>query len=166
MANITIKQIEDAMIAAVGTKCKKGVAVSGYVRTVDTYGGQLDEGLEALTARFPFVLFEMIRAEIETLAAKGASRLITKWKLSWHVYAGAQNLRGEKEARRSTGGVYDIIDDVTDALDGIVMVAGTEAVDVLGWDVIDNLPAGEGLNSASVYYGRLEVRTKHRTEAS
>ena len=166
MANIMIKEIEDAMIAAVENKCKKGVAVGGYVRTVDTYSGELWESLEALTARFPAVLFEMTRIETRIAAAKGTQALGKWWEFLWNMYVLDQDLRGKKRAKRDTGGTYDMIEDVTDALDGKILINGLTGIDVKGFEVIDNLPAGEGLSGVSAYVSQLTTSTKHRTEVS
>lgn len=160
MANITITQIEDAMITAVSNKCKKGVAQGGYVRTVDTYGGELMGALEALTARFPCVLFEFDRFENSVLAAKGTAALARRRKLFFNIYIAAQNLRSEKKARRGTGGTYAMIEDVSDALDGQQLGLAIGAIDITDVEVIDNLPG------VSAYRMGAETFTKHKTGAS
>lgn len=118
MANITIEQIEDAIITAITNQCKKGVAPNGYVRTIETYSGEFEMALEALIAKSPFILVEFERFENQVLAARGTSTLVYRRNMIYNIFVAAENLRGEKEARRGSTGTYQMIEDVSIALCG------------------------------------------------
>jgi len=115
---VTIEQIEDAVINALEQKFKKGIAAGGYVRNIDSYGGEFESALETLVARSPFVLVEFERFENKVLAAKGTSALVYRRDMWFNIFAAAENLRGEKKARRGSTGTYAMVEDIGEALIG------------------------------------------------
>lgn len=148
------------MITAISNQCKKGVAVDGYVRTVETYGGQFDGALEALTARFPCVFVEFGGFDQNPLASKGTAALAYRRNISFNVFVAAENLRSEQKARRATGGTYEMIEDVSDALAGKQLSLVVGALDLDRVDLIENLPG------ISAYQMIFKTFTKHGTDAS
>ena len=104
----TIKNIEDALIAAI----KAGMT---YLRTVDTYEGELDEAKIALAAKnFPAVLIYMEKTRITNRA----------YPLKWQhpvftMLVCEKNLRGKKEAVQgdiTNPGIYQMLADLFDTL--------------------------------------------------
>jgi len=98
---MTFEDIEDKIITEIKTRMP-------YVRTVETYAGQLEQNIDSLTIPFPaaFVVY-------------GGSAL--KWvdgpnhneASSFSVFVAAKNLRGQSAARKDdTAGCYKMITDV------------------------------------------------------
>jgi len=132
-----IKDIENAMIAAIAADA----TLSGYVKTVAGYQGDIDAVVEKQTRPLPgiFVMFGGYRG---SPAAMDSS--VDK-AMQFTCLAAARDLRGESEARTKTGGAYDMLDDL-DAL-----LVGND----LDLDIIPFVPVRCQLlylsNSASVW---------------
>ena len=101
MANLTIAQIEDALLAAIGADdTLKLVAAGGWTKTLESYGGQFEGIAEDLLVLYPciFVLFESGQFSART------QRTVHADPLTFHVLVGDQNLRGNEAARRGGAG--------------------------------------------------------------
>lgn len=159
MANISIIEIEDAIVTALTNKFKKGVAAGGYVRNIDTYGGEFESTLDTLIARSPFVLIEFERFDNKVLAARGTAALAYKRNMFFNIFAAAEDLRGEKHARRSSTGTYQMIEDICEALCGQSLSLAIGAFDCERVYRIANL------KRISVYQMIFTTFIKYRTTA-
>ena len=132
--------IEDGIIAALSAAL--GVeADNGYVKTVASYGGELDsqklrEALNALTPRLPLMLVSYADGEdIEdpkTVPFAGAPRFY-RHDCTFTVICCSADARSDKARRRGSGssvGVYKMIADVRALLGGVRFTAidGPETV--------------------------------------
>lgn len=123
--------IEDAIIGLLNTVHGfRAGDPSGYLKTIDTYGGQLDakvlsEYIDQLTPMFPLELVAYgdggDKLAPATSPAFGEPR---RWRhdCTFSVICCDDNARGEKERRRgddSNPGVIKMISDVRDALAGL-----------------------------------------------
>ena len=160
MANITISQIEDAIKTAMENQCKKGVAVGGYVRNIETYAGEFDQELDKLINKLPFILVEFDRFRNNVLGAKATGVTIYRRDLEFNVFVCAQDLRGQDVAARKIGGSYDMIEDVSIALAGVALLDGMGALDLQYTIRLANL------KQFSIYQMHFTTFRKHRTAVS
>jgi len=84
-----------------------------YLAEVDSYQGQIDEDLQIRGVRFPAVL-----ALLEDQSGEQLSKTTTGLTPTFRLLVCCRNLRGEQAARRENYGVYQILDDLKDALIG------------------------------------------------
>jgi phage gp37-like protein len=98
--------IEDAIIA----ELKAQVA---YLKTVETYAGQIDRELDGLPVRFPaaYVSFGGSGFSPGDVGASGHREAV-----DFSVLVCARHLGGQDKARKETGGAYDVVKDVLAAL--------------------------------------------------
>lgn len=110
MANETIAQVEDALLAQLNQAPIGPVGAGGYARIVDSYQGELeDEDLQRVLTLFPAVLvvYEASRY------GKGA-RGVYDETMRFRILVASRNLRGEKAARRgdvAMVGTYQMLRD-------------------------------------------------------
>ncbi|OPX20372.1 MAG: hypothetical protein BZ151_04400 [Desulfobacca sp. 4484_104] len=105
MTNYTTKEIEDAILSALADR------LGSYVKTIDSYQGQLEADLEKFPWRLPATLV-MLR---ETSVEKATSHTYDL-SLTFTVIVADRNLRGNREGRLSNVGIYRMLEDVRGAL--------------------------------------------------
>ena len=111
MANETITQVEDAILAVINAAPIGPVGGGGYARIVDSYQGELeDEDLSRVLKLFPagLVVYDSSRY---TKSAKG----VYDETMRFLVVVASRNLRGEKAQRRGDvemTGTYQMLRDV------------------------------------------------------
>lgn len=98
--------IEDAIIA----ELKAQVA---YLKTVETYAGQIDRELDGLPVRFPaaYVAYGGSNFSPGDLGSSGHGEVVT-----FSILVCARHLGGQDKARKDAQGAYDIVKDVLAAL--------------------------------------------------
>ncbi|GAB6124324.1 DUF1834 family protein [Humidesulfovibrio idahonensis] len=105
--------IEDAILARIaGAKLP-------YLRTLATYGGELDEGLGEAVRRFPAV-WTAFKSEGEGVPLNTA-KSVYRIPATWVVFVAARNLRNEAATRRGDKvkvGTYQMLKDVRALLAG------------------------------------------------
>lgn len=84
-----------------------------YLRTVETYAGQLEDDIETLPVRFPAAYVAYGGSDFAAGAVGGSGHRET---CSFTVFICARNLKGQKEARKTAQGAYDAVKDALDAL--------------------------------------------------
>lgn len=152
MANETIAQIEDAIIAALAPLT---VAQGGYVKEISTYQGQLDQNtiqeiVEKLASNFPAIMVIYLGSKL-----KEDPTYVYDDRQSWGIFLAAQNLRGEQAARRGAGGdqgTYQMIVDVRAKLAGNWLGL---FIQPLSLKSIDSILVGEGLSVYGMTYESL-----------
>jgi len=97
--------IEDAIIE----ELKSQVA---YLKTVETYAGQLEADVETLPLRFP-AAYVAYGGSNFSAGAVGAGH---REAAAFSVFVCARSLRGQERARKEAGGAYDAVKDVVSAL--------------------------------------------------
>lgn len=145
--NYSIIQVEDAIITALKAQMP-------YAKTIETYGGQLDEAIKNLVVLFPavFVEYEETKWDPEGMYD---THNVTFWKnMTFNIYCGSKNIRSEKETRRKADiGAYAMLGDVEKALAG-------KNLDLVGFQ--DFLPFSERMmvnfESLVVYATQYTVR--------
>jgi len=85
--------------------------LGSYVKTIDSYQGQLEADLEKFPWRLPATLV-MLR---ETSVEKATSHTYDL-SLTFTVVVADRNLRGNREGRLSNVGIYRMLEDVRGAL--------------------------------------------------
>lgn len=109
----TLAQIEDGILATLNQ-----VPISAYIRTIDSYHGELEGEIDSIILRFPaiFVAFEGADYEARTTSGRVQSA-----EVSFFVLVCDRNLRGNKAARRGEAGsvgTYRMLEDVRGLLLG------------------------------------------------
>ena len=111
MANETIVQVEDAILAKLDQAPIGPVGGAGYARIVNSYQGELeDEDLQKVLKLFPAVLVVYDTSQY-TKMAKG----VYDERMRFRVLVASRNLRGEKAQRRgdvAMVGTYQMLRDV------------------------------------------------------
>ena len=108
--NPTIVQIEDNILQVLGD--------IGYVKTLESYQGTLEDVLEnpeAMITRFPAILVAFGGNRYNT---EGYPTYVYRRRMQFNVIVGSNSLRGEKERRRGREGSYQMLTDVRDLLAG------------------------------------------------
>ena len=108
MANHTIKQVEDAIIVALKAKMS-------YLKTCETYGGQLEDALVRHPGPLPAVFVEYGNRQFGEEDAED-QLFMTPW--TFNIYVVTSNAYSENQARRGTAGCYTMLGDVKTALAG------------------------------------------------
>jgi phage gp37-like protein len=113
VAEITLAAIEDAI------KARIAGAKLPYLRTVATYGGELDDNLAEAIRRFPavWVAFQS-EGEGQRLTTSGS---VYRIPATWVVLAAARNLRNEAATRKGdmvNVGTYQMLEDMRALLAG------------------------------------------------
>jgi phage gp37-like protein len=98
------EQIEDAIINGL----KSGVS---YLRTVETYAGQLEGDIGKLTIRFPAALVAYGGSGFKRVDGPNHQESV-----DFSVLVAAKDLRGSEEAKKKSQGAYDLVKDVLAAL--------------------------------------------------
>ena len=150
MANETITQVEDAILAAINAAPIGPVGGAGYARIVDSYQGELeDEDLSRVLKLFPALLV-VYDSSRYTKSAKG----VYDETMRFLVVVASRNLRGEKAQRRGDvemTGTYQMLRDVR----------GLIANKSLGLDVGPPEPVAErfviNTRDASIYEATYEI---------
>ncbi len=150
MANETITQVEDAILAALNLSPIGPVGGGGYARIVDSYQGELeDEDLSRVLRLFPAVLV-VYDSSRYSKSAKG----VYDETMRFLVVVASRNLRGEKAQRRGDvemTGTYQMLRDVR----------GLIANKSLGLDVGPPEPVAErfviNTRDASIYEATYEI---------
>lgn len=128
MPNLTIAQIEDALLAAIRADSDlKLVANGGYTKLIDSYAGQFEQAKDEIILLYPCVLVLFVKAAYDTNANRSAD-----CRLTFDVLVADQNLRGSKGAARGSAGsvgTYRMMEDVRDLLQGNRL--GLDALDPL-----------------------------------
>jgi phage gp37-like protein len=98
--------IEDAVIA----ELKAQVA---YLKTVETYAGQLEREMDGRPVRFPAAYVSYGGSQFAHGDAGRANHLEV---VGFSVYVCARDLGGQDKARKEAQGAYDMVKDVLSAL--------------------------------------------------
>ncbi len=98
------EQIEDAIINEVRTRVP-------YLRTVETYAGQLEDDISKLPVRFPAVFIAYGGSDFSWLDGPSYQE-----KATFSALLCAKSLRGQEAARKEPQGAYSLIRDVLAAL--------------------------------------------------
>jgi len=98
------EQIEDKIIDEIKSALT-------YVRTIETYAGQLEADIEKLPVNFPAVYVVYAGSALDWVDALNFSEAA-----EFSVLVCAKDVRGHKEARKGTAGCYQMIRDVLSAL--------------------------------------------------
>ncbi len=100
------ESIEDSIITELKTQIT-------YLKTVETYAGQLEQDIESMPVRFPaaYVAYDGSNFFPGDVGGPGPRETCT-----FSVFVCAKNLKGQEEARKETGGAYDMVKDVLAAL--------------------------------------------------
>jgi phage gp37-like protein len=98
--------IEDSIINELKTQVS-------YLKTVETYAGQLEQDIEGMPVRFPaaYVAYDGSNFFPGDVGGPGPRETCT-----FSVFVCARNLKGQKEARKEPGGAYDMVKDLLAAL--------------------------------------------------
>jgi phage gp37-like protein len=121
MPGLTIIDLEDALIDRIKAQLS-------YLKTVESYGGQLEGDLRQLAVRFPavFVMLGAVRHDAELDAFGGTYGAECIFDLA----VCCRNLRGEAAGRRESQGAYQILDGLRQALAGQTLgLAGAQPVE-------------------------------------
>lgn len=118
MANVTLAQLEDAVLSALAPL--DAGEVGGYLRTRKAYQGELDvETADQLSVQWPAALV-FIESLSFTPTVTNGQEYAQRPQVT--VFLGDQNWRGKQEARRGSGaaeiGTYRMIQDVLARLVG------------------------------------------------
>lgn len=105
MNNYSWSAVEDAVLAALKE------TLGSQVKTLETYQGDWLNALQQESWRLPAVLVMLPQTRAEQVAARSYD--VT---LNLTVLVAVRQLRGEAEARRQEGGVYQILEGVRRAL--------------------------------------------------
>lgn len=105
MTDYTIKDLEDAILAALANQ------MGSYVKTIESYQGQLEADLGEFAWRLPATLV-MLRA---TNAGKAAAHSYDL-NLIFTIIVADRNLRGNVESRGGSTGAYQMLEDLRWAL--------------------------------------------------
>ncbi|MDD3582336.1 MAG: DUF1834 family protein [Desulfobacca sp.] len=105
MTNYTTKDIEDAILVALAGR------LGSYVKTIESYQGQLEADLEKFPWRLPASLVMLRETRVEK-----ATTHTYDLNLTFTVIVADRNLRGNREGRLSNVGIYRMLEDVRGAL--------------------------------------------------
>ncbi|MBI4822664.1 MAG: DUF1834 family protein [Nitrospirae bacterium] len=97
------EQIEDKLIETL-----KSIP---YLKTVETYAGQLEAEIESLPIRFPACYVVYGGSNFDWLDGPNHQETV-----DFTVLVAGKNLRGSSSLRKDSGGAYDLINDVTATL--------------------------------------------------
>lgn len=118
MANITVAQIEDAILDAIRTDSALGLVTNGgYSKMIENYAGQFElENVQDIIVMFPAIFVVFVQGEYR---ADTNEESFTK--LTFTILVADENLRGNVAARR--GGVagigtYRMMQDIRNVLQG------------------------------------------------
>lgn len=121
MANLTLNQIEDALLNAIKADADLAlVANGGYVKTIESYAGQFEQAAETLLLIFPAVFAVFVQDDYEP----GTNEETEVEPMLLTVLVADQNLRGNEAARRGQAGsigTYRMMDDLRDLLQGATL---------------------------------------------
>lgn len=99
-----IAEIEDLLVERIAGQL-------AYLKTCKSYAGELEKDPQQLAMRTPAVLLAMSKAVSEPHELGGY------WhEYTWDLLVVARNLRGEDDARRGSGGAYEMLADLRTAL--------------------------------------------------
>ena len=119
MANLTLLQIEDALLKTIRESATLGLLKhGGYCRTIESYGGQFELALDEVIVLYPCVFVALAEETISPLTHDGGSDVGPS---TWIVLVADRNLRGNAAARRGdvqNPGAYRMMDDARDLLQG------------------------------------------------
>ncbi len=97
---MTFEDIEDKIIAEVKTEMT-------YVKTVETYAGQLDQEIEKLPIIFPAIFVAYAGSTYEWVDGPNHNEIC-----EFSILVAAKNLRGKEAIRKDDSGCYQMITDV------------------------------------------------------
>ena len=98
---MTFEDVEDKIIAEIKAKM-------GYVRTIETYAGQLEGEIAKIPAKFPAAFVVYGGSSLEWIDGPNHND-----KPKFKVLVAAKDLRGQKSARKDDNkGCYRMINDV------------------------------------------------------
>ena len=119
MANLTLIEIEDALLTTVRESATLGLLKhGGYCRTIESYGGQFELALDEVIVLYPCVFVALAEETIAPLTHRGDSDVRPS---TWIVLVADRNLRGNAAARRGdvrNPGAYQMMDDARTLLQG------------------------------------------------
>ena len=98
------EQIENAII----TRLKTNLA---YVKTIETYAGQLEANIETFLIQFPAIYTIYAKSQFDWVDGRSQSELCT-----FGVIVVTKNLRGKESLRKDTQAGYQLIKDVLASL--------------------------------------------------
>ena len=101
MADYTIKEIEDAILAALTDR------LGSYVKTIESYQGQLEADLGEFAWRLPASLVMLKDTQVRKAAAHSYDL-----KLTFSIIVADRNLRGNQQGRLGNTGAYQMLEDV------------------------------------------------------
>lgn len=111
----TVTDIEVEIINAINADA----TMSGYLKTVRTYQGDLEEALNDIIIRFPFALVVFNKSIYDR---GGYPSGVFDQTMEFSILVGDNNLRGEEERRRGVGGgkpgTYKMLADLRSILGG------------------------------------------------
>ena len=96
---MTFKDIEDKIITELNTL--------SYVKTVETYAGQLEEEIEKALIQFPAMFVVYAGSEYAWVDGPNHNEIC-----EFSILVAAKNLRGQESARKDDYGCYQMIYDV------------------------------------------------------
>lgn len=118
MANITVAQIEDAILAAIRADSELAlVTQGGYSKMIENYAGEFElDKVEDIILLFPAIFVVFVQADYQP-----STNEETNTKPMFTILVADENLRGNLEARR--GGVvgigtYRMMEDIRNLLQG------------------------------------------------
>jgi len=98
------EQVEDKMKAEIQAKMS-------YVKTVESYAGQLEQDIRQLTIPLPAIFIVYGGSTFTWVDGPNHNEDVV-----FSVLVASKNVRGEKEARKAADGCYQMINDVLVAL--------------------------------------------------
>jgi len=101
---MTFEDIEDKIIQEITTNLT-------YIKTVETYAGQLEQEIKTLPIKFPAVFVVYAGSTYQWVDGPNHQEIC-----KFTILVVAQNLRGQKSARKDTYGCYQMINDVLNTL--------------------------------------------------
>jgi len=116
MANETIAQVENAIIAAL--EAEYATQNGGYAKTIESYSGQFEQAVETVVLLFPAML--VVFGGDEYNDANGQNTIYNE-RDRFTVFVGCSNLRGDVARRHGVAseiGLYEMLDDVRSTLVG------------------------------------------------
>ena len=148
--NETIAQIEDAILAALDPL--KSGAEGIFAKKIETYQGDLNQtSIDDLTAYLALSYPAIMVMYLGSRATEDEANLYHDIQ-TWGVIVAAQNLRGEKEARRGNGidaGSYEMIEAVKKILTGNSLGLTVQPPSL---KTIDSLIVGPGISIYSMTF--------------
>jgi phage gp37-like protein len=105
MTAYTVADLEDAIIVRLQDR------LGAYVRTIDSYQGEMEDSPPFQSRRLPAAL-----VRLQQTNAHRATRHSLDLEVVFDILVVDRNLRGNRENRRAPGGVYQMLEDVRQAL--------------------------------------------------